>query len=674
MERVIYSPKFGAVEGVSPIVRGATDADNAPQAVANLGLVPQSSLGAAGGFAMLDANGDLQRNQLPSGLSKATRVDGPVAVLPNSRSVFTITNFDMETSYTLEEGPDTKITKGTGGVLYVDVMGSGNTWIKVNGVTYPIAVVETSPAQPTIVAPVNGSEQQPMDLMVTSTVFQMVAGSLYNDTHEATEWQLSIDSTFPETDSTLVNFSYTDLTTWALSGLVDLKIYYLRVRYQGKNYGFSPWSATTQFRTRGVVPLTLTAEMVPSDTQNYDMVGFSIATDANATVCAVGAPYKDKVTGVDTNDGCVYVYRKESVTWVLKQEIRAEVFPAGTYQGTPSSNSFGNSVAMSQDGKVIAIGSPGDNGTVGSAHVYRYNGTQFVREASLSCDDLFADIDAGNIQRDVRFGNSVALSGDGSTLLVGAPWAQHLPEPRTGSFYTYKYQGGTWVKVGRDNFLTEFGFSDLNYFGWAVSISHDGLTAAVTAPYRGWHDGTGLALYLKYYDNKWNYANYAGAQYSGDMGDRVVISGDGSTVLASSLNGDKGAAYAWRMGPDNTWISAAPQLSTTLALYFNAPSGGRWEEVGKGLAISYDGTILLVGRPGANKISSYVFDGVNNYNVGDEIKEPADQPGNWGWTALGYSVAASKNCKIVLAGTPFGLPSQDGYPYVHWNGGFVQIG
>lgn len=674
MERVIYSPKFGAVEGVSPIVRGATDAETAPQAVANLGLVSQNSLGAPGGFAMLDANGDLQRSQLPAGLSKATRVDGPVAVLPNSRSTFTITNFDMETTYTLEEGPDTKITKGIGGLLYVDVTAAGSTWIKVNGVTYPIAVVETTPATPTIIAPVNGSEQQPMDLMVTSTVFQMTAGSLYNDTHEATEWQLSIDPTFPESDATLVNFSYTDLTSWALSGLVDLKIYYLRVRHQGKNYGFSPWSATTQFRTRGVVPLTLTAEMAPPDTQNYDMVGFSIATDANATVCAVGTPYKDKVSGADTNDGCVYVYRKESGVWVLKQEIRAEVFPAGTYQGTPSSNLFGNSIAMSQDGKVIAIGSPGDNGTVGSAHVYRYNGTQFVREASLSCDDLFADIDAGNIQRDVRFGNSVALSGDGSTLLVGAPWAQHLPEARTGSFYTFKYQTGSWVKVGRDNFISETGFTHLNYFGWAVTISHDGLTAAVSAPWHNWGGGVGVMCYLKYIDDKWKYVNVGTVQYSPDVGDRLVISGDGSTVLGSSLNGDKGSAYAWRMGPDNTWISAAPNMSTTLALYWNAPSGGRGEEVGKGLALSYNGNILLVGWPGLNKIVSYVFDGVNNYNVGDTIKEPADQPGNWGWTALGYSVAASKNCKIVLAGTPFGLPSQDGYPSIHWSGGFVQIG
>ena len=674
MERVIYSPKFGAVEGVSPIVRGATDAETAPQAVANLGLVPQSSLGAAGGFAMLDANGDLQRSQLPTGLSKATRVDGPVAVLPNSWSTFTITNFDMETTYTLEEGPDTKITRGTGGVLYVDVMGSGNTWIKVNGVTYPIAVVETSPAQPTIVAPVNGSERQPMDLMVTSSVFQMAAGSLYNDTHEATEWQLSIDPAFPETDATLVNFSYTDLTTWALSGLVDLKIYYLRVRYQGKNYGFSPWSATTQFRTRGVVPLTLTAEMVPPDTQNYDMVGFSIATDANATVCVVGAPYRDRVTDTDTNDGCVYVYRKENGTWVLKQEIRAEVFPAGTYQGTPSSNLFGSCVAMSQDGNVIAVGSPGDNGIVGAAHVYRYNSTQFVREASLSCDDLFADIDAGNIQRDVRFGNSVALSGDGSTLLVGAPWAQHLPEARTGSFYTFKYQTGSWVKVGRDNFVSETGFIHLNYFGWAVAISHDGLTAAVSAPWHNWGGGVGVMLYLKYIDDKWKYVNVGTVQYSPDVGDRLVISGDGSTVLGSSLNGDKGSAYAWRMGPDNTWISASPNHSTTLALYWNAPSGGSREEVGKGLAISYDGNILLVGWPGLNKVASYVFDGVNNYNVGDEIKEPADQPGNWNGTTLGYSVAASKNCKIVLAGTPYWLPSQDGYSGVLWTGGFVQIG
>lgn len=530
MERVIYSPKFGAVEGVSPIVRGATDADNAPQAVANLGLVPQSSLGAAGGFAMLDANGDLQRNQLPSGLSKATRVDGPVAVLPNSRSIFTITNFDMETTYTLEEGPDVKITKGTGGVLYVDVMGSGNTWIKVNGTTYPIAVVETSPATPTIIAPVNGSVRQPFEILLTSAAFAMVSGSLYSDVHEASEWQLSADPTFPETDATTVNFSYTDLTTWAISGLSDVATYYVRMRHQGKTYGMSPWSDTVGFTTRSMLPSDIKAYATDPSLESGDYLGYSISGNANATIVAVGAP----LAGGDADLGKVIIFFRSGTIWTKIQEL-----------SEPNTNWFGCSVSMSKDGSTLAVGSQYDIGpeypdTPNTPGPYP-EGSVYIYYSVNGVWGLSKKIKAPQhptYRVPEHFGASVSLSGNGEVLFVGAPNAiDEAVTKHPGALYIFT-KAANWELV-QTHRVTMNGGARL---GHSVDCNYDGSLVAVGAPFfTPWPHlpNIGTVAVLIKSENGWiahpeldGFSNTDG----GYTGISVGVSDDGNTIFTGASN------------------------------------------------------------------------------------------------------------------------------------------
>lgn len=67
---------------------------------------------------------------------------------------------------------------------------------------------------------------------------------------------------------------------------------------------------------------------------------------------------------------------------------------------------------MSADGTIVAVGAPQDVGTdSGHVRVHKWNGTGWVQRGG--------DID-GEAAED-RSGYSVALSADGSTLIVGAP-------------------------------------------------------------------------------------------------------------------------------------------------------------------------------------------------------------------------------------------------------------
>ncbi len=87
---------------------------------------------------------------------------------------------------------------------------------------------------------------------------------------------------------------------------------------------------------------------------------------------------------------------------------------------------FGSSVALSADGSTLAVGAPdeasaatgiggnqADNSAPGAGAVYVFtrSGTAWSQQAYVK---------ASNTDADDRFGDSVALSADGSTLAVGA--------------------------------------------------------------------------------------------------------------------------------------------------------------------------------------------------------------------------------------------------------------
>jgi len=78
-------------------------------------------------------------------------------------------------------------------------------------------------------------------------------------------------------------------------------------------------------------------------------------------------------------------------------------------------DSFGRSVTLSSDGSTALIGTPGDddpNGEdAGSAYVFDGSGGSWTQQAKLAPDDG----DNGD-----SFGESVTLSSDGSTALIGA--------------------------------------------------------------------------------------------------------------------------------------------------------------------------------------------------------------------------------------------------------------
>ena len=144
----------------------------------------------------------------------------------------------------------------------------------------------------------------------------------------------------------------------------------------------------------------------------------------------------------------------------------------------------GESVAVSADGSVVAIGQPGYNpGSVsgqGAVLVYRYTDTgyQFVQR-----------ITEASGMTESQFGYSVAMTPDGGTIVVGAPGSQNTA--------TYNDIGSVWIYDGnttdgstRTTFFTENGITGGNgttgaRMGHSVTIDKFGSTIIAGAPYTG---------------------------------------------------------------------------------------------------------------------------------------------------------------------------------------------
>ncbi len=163
--------------------------------------------------------------------------------------------------------------------------------------------------------------------------------------------------------------------------------------------------------------------------------GWSVALGLHGDTLAVGAPGEASAgssrLGGDPHDdslpqaGAAYVFvREELGAWSQQAYLKASNPDAG--------DRFGQSLALGHDGSVLAVGAHqeasvasgigGDQsndaaGTAGAVYVLvRNDSEQWLQQAYVKAPNPSV-APLGD-----RFGWSLALSGDGSTLAVGAPF------------------------------------------------------------------------------------------------------------------------------------------------------------------------------------------------------------------------------------------------------------
>lgn len=157
---------------------------------------------------------------------------------------------------------------------------------------------------------------------------------------------------------------------------------------------------------------------------NTDQCGLDVAIDG--TIAIVGCP------GTDGGVGSVQVYDFENGDWTLSTTIRPTMV---NLLGL-----FGANVALRNS--VIVVGSYTNSVPelgAGGAFVYEKVSGVWTQTASLSLDEpALGD----------QFGRDVAISDDGRTIAIGASLADVPEVPDSGIVAVYQKVGSSWIKQG----------------------------------------------------------------------------------------------------------------------------------------------------------------------------------------------------------------------------------
>lgn len=253
-----------------------------------------------------------------------------------------------------------------------------------------------------------------------------------------------------------------------------------------------------------------------------DRFGSSVSISSDGSIVAIGAPLNDEN---GSNSGHVRVYQNISGVWTqIGTDINGEA-------ANDNSGSVGE-VSLSSDGNVVAIGARLNQGNGShSGHVRVYENISGV------WTQIGADIN-GEAVGDLS-GFSVSLSADGNFVAIGAV-ENNGNGNNSGQVRIYENISGVWTQIGADI----DGESAYDRFGWSVSISSDGSVVAIGS-YE--NDGNGTdSGHVRVFENISGVWTQMGIDIDGEaagdgFGLSVSLSADGSSVaVGAPYNGGNG--------------------------------------------------------------------------------------------------------------------------------------
>jgi hypothetical protein len=182
------------------------------------------------------------------------------------------------------------------------------------------------------------------------------------------------------------------------------------------------------------------------------------------------------------NDYTVEVFVRTGDTWLLRTTLTSpDLLPAAEFGTSISCSARCETIAIGADEPPPPVQVPGMEGT-GVAYVFEADGMAWTPAATLA---------ARNAEIGDRFGTAVAISGDGSTIVVGATSESSASTgingdglnnaaPYAGAAYVFRRHRGAWAQV---MYLKASNAETVDIFGSELGVAHDGTTIIVAAPY-----------------------------------------------------------------------------------------------------------------------------------------------------------------------------------------------
>ncbi|WP_224190196.1 FG-GAP repeat protein [Nannocystis pusilla] len=365
-----------------------------------------------------------------------------------------------------------------------------------------------------------------------------------------------------------------------------------------------------------------------------DRFGGEVAISASGDTIAVGARFEDSAaTGIGgqstdnsaANSGAVYVFERQAGAWSQSAYIKAT--------NTGPGAEFGYALALSADGKTLAVGAPDESNAAtgvdgapgqgvapesGAVYVYSHDGGEWAHRAYLK---------ASNTGQQDAFGAAVALSADGTTLAVGAPYEssrspgidgdQSDDSLISGAAYVFSLKNDVWTQQA---YIKASNPGSGDCFGYAIALALDGDTLAIGAPLESstsnemddeqpndWALNAGAVYVFSRRYQTWQqdaYVKAPNADIVDAFGASVALSGDGGILVAGAPNESGGDAGSFADPLDETKPdSGAAYVFTRVAgtwthrSYLKAPNSGSHESFGADVALTADGGTLAIAAP-----------------------------------------------------------------------------
>ena len=227
---------------------------------------------------------------------------------------------------------------------------------------------------------------------------------------------------------------------------------------------------------------TPTAALTPPD---HGDGGYAVAISGDGTTVLLS----DNVDYFD--GGRAYLYHVAAEDgWVSKSTPTAILSDASSGTGMDSSDSLGYSLALSGDGTVALLGAEPYTSKPDYVDVFHVSGAANWVTTATPTATLTR---SGGAKHDY-FGDSLTMSGDGTTAVVTAPWAGS----GRGAAYVFHVTGGAaWATSSTPTAtLTDSAGHANDVLGFTAALSADGATVLLGAPGFDWDTGKADVFYV----------------------------------------------------------------------------------------------------------------------------------------------------------------------------------
>jgi phosphodiesterase/alkaline phosphatase D-like protein len=276
--------------------------------------------------------------------------------------------------------------------------------------------------------------------------------------------------------------------------------------------------------------------------------GVSVALSADGNTALIGS--SGEPLGFAAHRGAAWVFTRTGTTWAQQggKLVSAE---------TTGSSEFGFSVALAGSGNIALIGAPGDNTNVGAAWVYTRAGTTWTQQGTKILPK------SGEETGEAHFGDTVALSSEGNTALIGGPFNKET----TGAAWVFTSSGSTWTQQGEK--LTPKSGEEIGAgeFGASLALGANGRAALIGAPQD--NGNLGAAWMFTRSGSTWTQQATKILPKSGEeigegqFGYAVALSSEANTALIGGADDNNTIGAAWTFANTAPFVETKPATSIT---------------------------------------------------------------------------------------------------------------